>query len=1316
MSKNMTASDNAEKYMVELISDFSLAGAISWLRRKFDSFDFSSRTILPLGDTKNEREYFAGIERLGYVTQLAGSKNDDVNRPLLIVAVKMKKDLSERTSRLVQFNLAKKLLKDAIEHGGHSLNGLPSQGLFFFYDESGHFRISLVSGEVENKRFKFNEAKRQSFFVNPEAQNNIVRRRLFPKFTTFADVKEAFSVEALTKEFYNNLFAWYQWAMDEKTGITFPNSPETHADDRKQLSEAIIRMITRLMFVWFIKQKGIVPNALFQRDKLLELIKDFQPESMEQDNYYRVILQNLFFATLNCQPDKRKYVKSFHGMSNEQGVKTCYRCQEELVDQKAFLELMKPVPFLNCALFDCLDRQEDKKHGTPELLLDGFSSKKHRQAHVPNGLFFDEKRGLIKLFDLYEFTVDENNADDSDVALDPELLGKVFENLLGAFNPETQETARKATGSFYTPREIVDYMVEESLKNYLKTKVPAADDIRLADLFDRSKAAEGAPVQFDESETKALLDALYNCKILDPACGSGAFPMGVLHCMVRLFGRLDPRNVAQREKLMERYRSDTAALDSELSAEDRAERAETLEKQMREGQMFPDYARKLYLIENCIYGVDIQPIATQISKLRFFISLLCDQLRTSWDPDGDNYGLLSLPNLEAKFVCANTLLSLPKLSGGEFALSSGNVAELRQMLQQNRHDIFNARTAKTKAKYKDRDREIRDAIRMAVRSELTTPNQEIIAFHEKAIADALKERESVAESKMELHEERVGADLFSEGELQWVEIDVNAAKRKELDQKIANSRRIIKEEQNKVNQTGMTELDQLAAMVAGWDPYDQNACSNFFDPEWMFNVKDGFDIVIGNPPYIKEYTLKKAFDGLRKSPYYQGKMDLWYFFSCYGIDVLSTNGILCYIAQNNWVTSHGASKMRNKIISDAKICQLIDFGAYMIFGESARIQTMIMMFQKDKQIDNYTFDYRRLTKTDAMRNDAVQMFDKSQTEAVFLSPVISRTALTNKTFTFADGEKELLLDKLCDGSVFISDNDATNGIHPHYDFVNNKIAKKHKSLSVGDGIFGLSSAEKTALNLTKAEEALVKPYFTTEQIHRYYTSGDNTLWLIYTDSKFKDPNSMSPYPNLKEHLDKFEKVITSDNKPYGLHRAREERFFKGEKVIVQRKCIGHPSFSYSDFETYVSATFYIIQTSRFNLKFLTGLLNSKLIEFWLKNRGKMQGDNFQIDKEPLMQIPIKTTSAHQSQILELVDKILAEKKDSPQADTSALEAEIDKLVYQLYGLTEEEIAVVEAANTGKTAEAEPETEEKAPAKKPSTRKKSPRRTNDEYLE
>ena len=260
--------------------------------------------------------------------------------------------------------------------------------------------------------------------------------------------------------------------------------------------------------------------------------------------------------------------------------------------------------------------------------------------------------------------------------------------------------------------------------------------------------------------------------------------------------------------------------------------------------------------------------------------------------------------------------------------------------------------------------------------------------------------------------------------------------------------------------------------------------------------------------------------------------------------------------------------------------------------------------------------------------------------------------------------------------IYLTNKEVANGIHPHYDFVNNKIAINNK-FNVGDGIFGLSDFEKNELNLMPNEDDLIKPYYNNANlVNRYYTNPANKYWIIYTDSSFKEPNRMNSYPNLKAHLDKFADIITSDNKPYGLHRAREERFFKGEKVIALRKCVGRPLFSYSDFDCYLSATFYIIKTNRVNMKYLTGLLNSKLVKFWLKNRGKMQGDNYQLDKEPLVAIPIaKPSNEIQQKIATLVDYIIWLKTNLSEPINDYVDNEyvaqiiediIDALVYELY--------------------------------------------------
>ena len=406
-----------------------------------------------------------------------------------------------------------------------------------------------------------------------------------------------------------------------------------------------------------------------------------------------------------------------------------------------------------------------------------------------------------------------------------------------------------------------------------------------------------------------------------------------------------------------------------------------------------------------------------------------------------------------------------------------------------------------------------------------------------------------------------------------------------------------------------------------------------------------------------------------------GKMDLWYGFACHGIDLLCQSGHLCFIAQNNWTTSAGAKKMRNKIVEDACILQMIDFNTYMVF-ENADIQTMIMLFEKNQTADNYGLDYRIMTE-DATKEDMLALLNRQICRNTYRIQKFSRTNYANKLFTFS--ENDVIFEKISENKVFLQDDEIAQGIVFPQDFLDKKgAAKLENRLPIGSGIFGLSNDEKDKLNLSDNEKSIIKPYFTTEQIGRYYTIPSNSKWLIYTDSSFKRANSMDDYPHIKAHLDQFIDIFTSDNKPYGLHRSRKEKFFQGEKIISLRKCVERPCFSYSDFDCYVTQTFFSIKTTRWNMKFLTGVLNSKLVAFWLRHKGKMQGSNYQVDKEPLQGIPLPLIDLSlQQPIIDLVDAILTKKKQSLQADILDLENTIDYHVYNLYGLSDNEIKIVE---------------------------------------
>lgn len=1242
-----------------LLNSFSIETADAWLRQLFGSYDTSIRRDIATGNNQNERTYFHSAQLMGYVKELSEAPRCSTNCPLMVVSVHMKEDLAARDSRVAQFGLAKRLIKEAVNMPQVGVKGLPSQGLFFFHDDNGHFRLSLVSGSIVNRRFDFNSAKRQSFFVTIGADNPTIRRRFNTSIRTFADVKNVFSVEALTKDFYKSLFDWYIWATETDKTITFPNDLATHADDRDYLAEAVIRLITRLMFIWFIKQKGLVPDELFEVEWVNTQLKEFDASSREQDNYYRVILQNLFFATLNCREDKRKFKgNSHHGRNHEYGIATCYRYSDEMQDKDAFMELMKKIPFLNCTLFDCLDKKEREQDGGREIYLDGFSDRKSHRAHIHNAFFFDEAKGIIPLFRQYEFTVNENSATDTDVALDPELLGKVFENLLGSYNPETKETARKATGAFYTPREIVNYMVRESLKCYLQRVCPFADNARLTELFNEESTEQ--ITSFSDAERRALLDAIYNCKILDPACGSGAFPMGVLHIMVHALSRLDKKNLVLRERLFARYKEDKEILLPGATKAEQEEYIATLDKQLREGQLYPDYARKLYLIENCIYGIDIQPIATQISKLRFFISLLCDQLRDSWNPEAENHGLLSLPNLEAKFVCADSLRSLPKLAGDNLALGTANIQELKQKLEKCRHLVFSARTYETKNKRKEQELEIRDQIRDSIKHSLSTPDTALIEQCRRAIADLQPQYEAVKERKIELKTFTEQTDLFSAPQQVIKEIDINEPRRRELLAQIRAAESAIATELAKTQQAGTTELDQLALAVSGWNPYDQNACSDFFDAEWMFNLPKGFDIVIGNPPYVQLQKNKGAYGKKYAGCGYNtfaSSGDMYGLFAERAAQLTCERGAVCLIIPNKWMLVESGELMRQHL-RQYRVRQLLNFGDVQFF-DNATTYVCILLFTKEAATDtclalstnSKTFSgYFDITVEKELKEYSALAF----TDEHWLIMDAAQYSILNKVQIHAQELKDLPIE--INYGIKTGFNDAFFVTTVEKDYILHNCASK-------------SERKRTA--------ELLRPLMRGKDIEPYFGSWANK-WLINTHNGIKGaipPITIDDYPSIKKHLTPFlAKLLKRQDKgvtPYNLRNCAYINDFDSPKIVYPNMTTRFP-FTYDDEGMFTNdKTFIITAKEKELLLYLVAVLNSRVAKLWIwhhcpeLNGGAREIRKVFFEKFP---VPLLPPEEHE-QLVSIVSGIIERKKQDSQADISSEAEKIEGILATYYGIT-----------------------------------------------
>lgn len=999
--------------------------------------------------------------------------------------------------------------------------------VIFKNNDSGNYRFSYltISLDLNDKNKvtkKYSNARRYSFYLGTNAKVKTPEQQLIKKgkIKDVDDLLNRFSVEVVNKQFYLEVAKFFDELVSiEDQNLILPGVSETDINTRKSFA---VRLIGRAMFCWFLKQKKS-DNGQLIPDEILS-------SEVVSDNYYHNTLEPLFFGVLNTSIDARDI-------------------RNELFDK---------VPYLNGGLFN---PQTDDYY---ELDRGTFASKYINTLKISDKWF----KEFFELLETYNFTIDENTVFDQELSVDPEMLGRIFENLLAEINPETGSSERKRTGSFYTPRQIVEYMVDQSLVEYFKTKTNIDDQkINAVVSYDLTDDTE-YPLQ--QEEKKQIIDAIESLKILDPACGSGAYPIGALQKIVYILQQIDP--------------------DCTMWLERKLQGVPDLYKQkiINEVKQNPfDYTRKLDVIKNSIFGVDIQPIAVDVSRLRCFLTLVVESEINDTKP---NRGIEPLPNLDFKFVCANTLIRLPKSNDTNLFDDHSGITELSKIM----------------------------------------------------------------------------SEYFS----------CNSHRKNELKIRFTNTQKEILEKT--VSAFGRNTGD-LTLKLTTWNPFG-NQSNSWFDQEWMFGLQEKFDVVIGNPPYIKEHTSRDAFDGVRESKYYQGKMDLWYMFACLLFDVLKEEtGILTFIATNNWVTNAGASKFRNKITEDSRIISLIDFGDYKIF-ESAGIQTMILITKKSSLEEQYKFDYRKIVGNDYYPAIVSDILNKAPNNSFkYLEPIFKRSDFFNKTFIFTDDINASVLDKIYKkGNFHIDGNtELMSGIDVLQDFVNKSSQKKlGQGFNVGDGIFVLSNEEKLKLSLSDQENSLIKPYYTTKELGGYYGNKNNTYWIIYTDSSFKDPKKIEDYPSLKNHFDKFKDVITSENGIYGLNRPRDEFFFKGEKIMSLRKC-GTPSFTYTDFDCYVSRAFFVIKTERINQKYLTGIMNSKVVAFWLKNKGKMQGNNFQVDKDPLLNVPVyKAGNDEQLPIISKVDEILNLKELDPKNDTSFLQSQIDELVMSLYGLTEEEKEII----------------------------------------
>lgn len=1001
--------------------------------------------------------------------------------------------------------------------------------------EGSDWRLSLMTASPEktekgNIQMQFSNPKRYSFFLGPNAKVNTPYQFLIKKdkVINFDDLKNRFSLEVVNKEFYKEVSECFTKLVGgvgsegekKKRYESLLKLPSVDSNNQINI-EFAVRLIGRLIFCWFLREK----RSLLGKSLMPKELLSFDAITKYTD-YYHQILEPIFFEILN------KPVRS----------------RRELFSKESF----SSIPYLNGGLFSPQDYDYYKRNN------DDLQSQYHNSLVIPDAWIKD----FFKVLEMYNFTIDENTSYDEELSIDPEMLGRIFENLLAEINPETGESARKSTGSYYTPRAIVNYMVDESLFLYLKEQTKIEEKkLRALISYDLNDDIE-SPLITEEKEE--IINALEKVKILDPACGSGAFPIGALQKIVFILQQADSDG-----KLW--FKKQTATATPEFRRD--------IEKKFSSNEL--DFIRKLGVIRNSIYGVDVQPIATDISRLRCFLTLIVDEVIKDGD---ENRGIKPLPNLDFKFVTANSLIRLPKIDEGSQQLlfdERENIEKLRELMD----EFF---SADEQGKYM------------------------LMNSFNRIQKDLIKQ-------------------YFSEKDY------------------------------------SMYEQKKILSDLGDWDPFSHKATA-WFDSEWMFGVKDGFDIVLGNPPYVQLQKMKLETDILEKMNYktFARTGDLYCLFYEQGFKLLRTNGILTFITSNKWMRAEYGEKLRNFFISDTNPILLIDFNGYKIF-ESVTVDNNILIAKKSEFEENIktvavSKDFSLENMSDYFRQNTNHSIFKVKNIWVILTKF--EEEIKTKIENLGKPVKDLNL-KIYRGiltgynSAFIIDEQTKNQL--------------------------IAGSPKNA--------EIIRPILEGKDIDKYVI--DAKKWLIaipfgWTDENKNDSNPeeffQNKYPIIYQHFIEKAKIETKGkglfnrddqgNYWWELRACTYWNEFNEEKIVYS-EIVHKPQFALDTEGLYFVNDTCFIMTGK-NLHYIIALLNSQVVAWFFKKfyAGGGLGENgYRYKKVFLENLPIpQITSEIEDIFLSKVSKIQQLKYEGKE--TSNIEEELDILIYKAYEINQEEIEII----------------------------------------
>lgn len=1191
-----------KEILKDIIGSFTSEKLITFFRRKSTNFRQVREEY-----TDVSREQFRDVAKIGEIKFADTSESK-----LIVVTAWVLKSLSERSGKKAQYGLGKKMLAA----------GYYDAGIFVFYDTQGSFRFSLIYPQYVGRKKQWSNFRRFTYFVSSELTNKTFLARVGDgDFSSLDKIKDAFSVEKVTKEFYEQ----YRKLFEALVADLNKNRVFQMVASKNQIntSDFTKKTLGQIVFLYFLQKKGWlgVPQNKPWGEGDKNFISNLYKQAVKKsENFYNDYLEILFYDTLNnavregADPSFSKY----------------FNCR---------------IPFLNGGLFE------------PEY------DWKKTIINLENTIF----NNIFEVFDRYNFTVEEESPDDKEVAVDPEMLGKVFENLL-------EENLRKGKGTYYTPREIVHYMCRESLINHLiaETKIDEKlirnlvtyKDITPEDIAEamdnpeaRHRMVDRSPTYWLGQDDVLIEKVLSSVKVCDPACGSGAFLVGMLNEIVSVRRLLNP---------------------------DKSE-----------------YQMKKEIIENCIYGVDIDPGAVEIAKLRLWLSLVVDYELADIEP---------LPNLDYKIMCGNSLLE--ELIVGDESIKLFDEKLLNIGKEKKNDVLFDAspddvsssgprREHLQKALLEKRDHlmklhnsgQLTLEKRRQLDSEIVMLNKELnprvrksktadahpSLFQEKAshYFDVLRGLHKKYFNEYDAIKKKTIRQQIEDIEFEFIKSSIEE-KVKDIDVQIRNLNMQKPEDRKKNVGLMKKKLEYLAI------PTDIRESKvrpyflwhlNFFE---VFQEKGGFDVVIANPPYLKERDNKTVFGIINKSEfgnnYHQGKMDYWYYFLHKAVDLSRIDGTIAYITSRYWLNSSGARKLIQRIQNELSFTNIVDIGKLKVFDEVSG-HHMVAIYKKNKACDKFV--YKKL------ENDISDIDKTVNTENVQVMALSNKDIFHNDEIIFK--KDEIVLKEVIDlGQI----SNVSQGVVEAIDKLSKKSygESRRKDIAVGDGVFVLNKEEVARLKLNSQEKGILKLYIDPSDVWKYHINWSGK-YLIYGDKQAKEDIKRNPdFINIKRHLDRFKKFITSSNGPYGLHRARDLKYFVNPKIIVKNMFVDN-QFAFDTQNCFVGMSFSSIikKDQNFDLKYILALLNSKFALRWFYQNGKARGAGVDIGVDKLRSFPIKkSTEDEQKPFVEMVDKILEITGESDYPDNAKKQSkvkeysqEIDQMVYKLYGLTEEEIKIVE---------------------------------------